>query len=503
MNTKKYHIIINDFSAKLIGVQVSAIQRANLFCNELNLDIEFITTKLNLNFYQNYLKYSSIYNINQNIKAKNMYFDLLDLNIDESKKNISIDVKSYAYSTPKSIYREDYFDLQHQCKMHVYYKNGRSINNELIDFINYFDKDVLIQRDRFLANGHLMTSAYFDYNGALIYEEFFDNYGRARIVKNYSNNTLKNIFLNDSQGLLSEIFKSEKQMVTWWYKNKIAMQESIFIIDGGPHHIDPLKALSNIKIISVLHSNHIQYGHSPINGPFNSLERKKLLENPSSVDACVILTKEQLLDIETRFPEHCKLFHIPHPIYPSTHIQNSISRDPNKIVIIARLVKEKNIADAIYIMQIIKESLPSKKLYIYGDGDQRQNLLKLIQELQLEDTVFLMGYCHEISSALNTSSLFLMTSLYESFALSIIESLSHGVPVLSFDINYGPRSLIKDRMNGFLIENRNTQLAAEQIISYFTNPELIHSMIKNAYKSVEWLAPQNIAKKWELLFNSI
>ena len=66
-------------------------------------------------------------------------------------------------------------------------------------------------------------------------------------------------------------------------------------------------------------------------------------------------------------------------------------------------------------------------------------------------SVTLHGHDPRARDALWNSSAFLMTSLFEGYPLSTLESLSHGCPVISYDIKYGPREQISEGVDGFLV----------------------------------------------------
>ena len=65
----------------------------------------------------------------------------------------------------------------------------------------------------------------------------------------------------------------------------------------------------------------------------------------------------------------------------------------------------------------------------------------------------------------------LLTSLYEGFALVIQESIANGTPVISYDIKYGPRDMIQDGVNGYLVEDGNIDQLAECIHKYLSKSD--------------------------------
>lgn len=92
------------------------------------------------------------------------------------------------------------------------------------------------------------------------------------------------------------------------------------------------------------------------------------------------------------------------------------------------------------------------KLRIYGDGPEKSNLEKLIQEYHLGDKIYLLGKVTNPYKYIKNSDLFILSSRYEAFGLVIIESMTLGVPVLATR-NHATNRIIKDRENGYITEN--------------------------------------------------
>jgi glycosyltransferase involved in cell wall biosynthesis len=87
--------------------------------------------------------------------------------------------------------------------------------------------------------------------------------------------------------------------------------------------------------------------------------------------------------------------------------------------------------------------------------------------------------------------------------MSIMESLFFGCPVISFDIKYGPASLISNGVNGFLISPNNAEALANQIVLVLKDRALLASLIEGSLKSVEKLTHEAVARKWASLLESL
>lgn len=103
------------------------------------------------------------------------------------------------------------------------------------------------------------------------------------------------------------------------------------------------------------------------------------------------------------------------------------------------------------------ELCKSVKLRIYGDGPLFSHLKNKIDELCLNDTVFLMGKVMNPYKYVNGSDLFILSSIYEPFGLVIVEAMSLKVPVLA-TANSATSQLIDNNINGLIVENSDDGL---------------------------------------------
>ena len=133
---------------------------------------------------------------------------------------------------------------------------------------------------------------------------------------------------------------------------------------------------------------------------------------------------------------------------------NKISNLKNKnIITVGRLEKVKGYDDLIKLFS----KLDNKEwtLSIVGTGSEFDNLNNLIKELNMEDNIKLLGFknTEELNKLYKESSIYIMTSIEESFGLVLLEAASHGLPLIAYDSALGAKEIIKD--NGIFIKNRN------------------------------------------------
>ena len=97
----------------------------------------------------------------------------------------------------------------------------------------------------------------------------------------------------------------------------------------------------------------------------------------------------------------------------------------------------------------------------------------------------------------------LMTSMFEGFPLSLVESLSFGLPIISYDCPNGPAEIIDDGVNGYLIPVGDKQSFANKIIELTHNEQLWNTLHQGALESAQKYSMKTIMSQWDSLFNRL
>lgn len=172
-----------------------------------------------------------------------------------------------------------------------------------------------------------------------------------------------------------------------------------------------------------------------------------LIENFDG-DAIVTATHvhKARLEAETRHAAPIRV--IPH----YTDIRPRPPQTRQHLCTVSRLDLEgKPIHQCIEAFNRIKHLIPDCNYLIYGSGIGQARLDQQIRHLGCEDRVFLMGFTDQPGDVFARSLLSLAPTMTEGFGLALLESLTHGCPVISYDVDYGPRELIRPGSNGELV----------------------------------------------------
>ena len=131
---------------------------------------------------------------------------------------------------------------------------------------------------------------------------------------------------------------------------------------------------------------------------------------------------------------------------------------PDLVIEIAELVKHKN---DIYFVFV-------------GDGSDKKNIKKLVSQKKLTNIIYI-GVVNDIGNYINSSDLIISTAIGEGFGRTIIEAMSLSKPVISFN-NGGPKEIIKNKYNGFLIDNFDIDEYSKCILKLYTDKKLAKFM---------------------------
>ena len=139
------------------------------------------------------------------------------------------------------------------------------------------------------------------------------------------------------------------------------------------------------------------------------------------------------------------------------NIENQKEKSNKVILAIGRLTHQKNFPFLIKAFKKINEKYPEYILQILGDGEQKSELVKLINKLNLEGKVTLMGFQKNVYKYLINSDCFVLSSLWEDPGFVLLEAGLSNTIVISSNCTNGPEEILENGKNGFLFQNNNLQ----------------------------------------------
>ena len=182
---------------------------------------------------------------------------------------------------------------------------------------------------------------------------------------------------------------------------------------------------------------------------------------------------------------------IPNPVNPIDPIS---CEKFNYIITIGRLTKEKGHKCLIEALSLIKHR--DWSLSIVGDGIEKDNLVQLVSSLGLDQRVFFHGHKLNFAKEISEAKIFVLPSLSEGFPNAVIEAMSVPIPCIVTRCTEAMDELIKDGINGILVEKNNPQVLADAIDRLIDDESLQNQLSVNSFKVREELAFERIAAEY-------
>lgn len=227
---------------------------------------------------------------------------------------------------------------------------------------------------------------------------------------------------------------------------------------------------------------------------FNDTNKWNLLKKImyKRIDRVILLTERDKKEYE-KFCANCIVIPNPSP-FDSEYLFNINSK---KILSLGRLSVEKSFEYMIKAFKLIKYEFKDWSLEIVGDGPEKNKLLGLIKELELEDQVYISNFTNNVKKKYSEAAFTVLTSQKEGLPMMLIESKSFGIPSISFDVRTGPREIINHEIDGYLVEANNIQKLSEYMKKIMLDNDKRKQMSVKAYCESEKYSLEKIANIWE------
>lgn len=173
------------------------------------------------------------------------------------------------------------------------------------------------------------------------------------------------------------------------------------------------------------------------------------------------------------------------------------------VVAAGRLNSQKGFDLLIEAWRQVAARHPDWQLRIYGRGSERAALQRRIFEAELQERVLLMGATRRFGEALARASIFALSSRFEGFGMVLVEAMSRGVPVVSFDCPRGPSEIVSDGVDGLLVPAQDVDALAAGLCALIEDPQRRRTMGAAALRKAQRYDAAQIGREWEVLLDGL
>ncbi|MBP0902471.1 glycosyltransferase family 4 protein [Mariniflexile gromovii] len=213
-------------------------------------------------------------------------------------------------------------------------------------------------------------------------------------------------------------------------------------------------------------------------------------------DAFVVLTNDNLTEWKYK-----NLHVIPNPL--SFLEENHALLVNKKVISVGNHSFQKGHDRLLKIWSLIHEKHKDWQLEIYGKIDDDKKNIKLAEQLGITDSVSFFNPVKNIQEKYLSASIYVMTSRSEGFGMVLIEAFANGLPCIAFDCPCGPKDIISNDKDGFLIPDNDFENYTNKLKELMVNEKLRLSMGKKAKEKSKMYLPNQIMPLWDTLFKNI
>lgn len=211
----------------------------------------------------------------------------------------------------------------------------------------------------------------------------------------------------------------------------------------------------------------------------------------------VVLTESDARCWRQHFDNVCV---IPNPVTIYPDVVDDIPKDNGRIIFVGRFNYEKRIDRLVMAFSMIADRYPMWHVDIFGEGNEKQNLLRLIKKMNLDNRVIIHEPTREIYDEYKRSEMLVLCSEHEARPLVLVEAMSCGIPCVSLDCPYGPREIITDGVTGLLALDGDIEDLARKIEWMIVHEDERKKMGRNAREDAAKYKMSVIMQDWEQLY---
>lgn len=255
------------------------------------------------------------------------------------------------------------------------------------------------------------------------------------------------------------------------------------------------------KKILELHFNRffrLQYGRKGLTGLIDRYRSRMDEKIARSFDRFVVLTEE-----DRRYWGWTDgISVIPNAALPMPLKSDCTAR---KVIAVGRLDYQKSFDRLIQAWELVKKNKISEgwHLDIFGQGEWREMLEEMIRTKGLTDSAKVNAPTDNIAAEYTFSSILAMTSHYEGFPMVMIEAMSAGLPVVTFDYKCGPRDIITHHTNGLIVPDGDVRAFADSLLRLMADDNLRKQMGRAATAVIDRYSEERVMRQWTDLFEKI
>lgn len=489
------------------GVDTAICNRAKILA-EKGYDVKVVLPTYpnlrDLNLYLNLgLKFDKIINVYaslsgiENLEPKIKYSDML-LEIDKALGGIKVEYIGNSIHIKKDEHRAATVILMP--------------NTEAVYAVEYFNKKNYLMRRDYYADV-LYTSEFYmtvekksGKEAELKERIFYTRDGSMSYIQNFIADKEYNIFPDGNCYNAAELFSL--------FIERLNLTKKDFVIIDRPRRIFPTRALfecyKKTNIVAVVHSEHFFEKGVSVEGWYLNAEYWYWCKYSKYIHTMIVGTEEQknsLKDILEKYGWNIPEIRVIPPVCIDKIQFPALEREKKSLICVSRLNGRKKIDWTIGAVIKAHKYDPEISLDIYGRGSKEYTdyLEGIIREHDASEYISLKGHA-DVSEIYKNYEVYLTTSLWETFGITLLEAVASGLALIGLDVKYGNHLFIEEGKNGFLVPYNPEHMfeecpmeideLAKKIVEVFSDDKRLEAFRKRSYQIAEKYMSHHVNQKW-------
>lgn len=211
-----------------------------------------------------------------------------------------------------------------------------------------------------------------------------------------------------------------------------------------------------------------------------------------TVGALVLRLSSRAIAVSNAVAQHARrlgarpvaLITIPNGVDTRRFYPNASHKGGTKIIFVGRLIFNKGPQFLVDVIPEVLKHQPAARFEIVGDGPLRRKLEARVRNQGLNDHIRFLGQRDDVERLLAEADIFARPSLLEGMPLTVLEAMACGLPVIATPVG-GTTELVKDGVNGYLVEPGDRRQLAERLCALLADKDLRLEMGRQGRMLVE------------------
>lgn len=227
--------------------------------------------------------------------------------------------------------------------------------------------------------------------------------------------------------------------------------------------------------------------------------KKRLLQHLNRLTEKKYHCLAVLNESEKAFYSNSNVVVIPNPAEITAERSGVTSK---KILAAGRISPVKNFADLIDAFARVSKDFPAWELHFFGEDylSTQQKLEDQVRTLGLNDQVKFKGVTSDLKKEMQHYSIYAMTSETECFPMVLLEALSIGLPVITYDSPTGPQHIVRNEEDSFLVPYKNLDIFTAQLKTLMSDENLRRKMGGAGRENIKRFSLDKVMQQWKDLF---